>query len=62
MVQRWRHAIVSVAVLLGLTGLVATRPVSVAGVVWLVVGLILLLVAIELIRRPAAADDLTGPV
>ncbi|WP_454165341.1 hypothetical protein [Gordonia iterans] len=61
-VERWRHAIVSVAVLLGLAGLVATRPVSVAGVVWLVVGLILLLVAIELIRRPAAADDLTEPV
>lgn len=29
---------------------------------WLVVGLILLLVAIELIRRPAEADDLTEPV
>ncbi|UQE74138.1 hypothetical protein MYK68_15590 [Gordonia sp. PP30] len=51
-VQRWRFTVVTLAVIGGCVALVAARPVTLGSVVWFVVGLSVLVVAIELIRRP----------
>ncbi|WP_066904844.1 hypothetical protein [Millisia brevis] len=56
-VDRWRSALVAATIGLGVFALFQTRPITVGGVVTIVLIVLVGLVVIELVRRPATADD-----
>lgn len=56
-VDRWRTTIVSAVALLGFAALVFYRPVTTAGVVWMVIAVLAAVVLVELVRRPPVADE-----
>ncbi|MFE6733646.1 hypothetical protein [Microbacterium sp. NPDC057650] len=50
--DRWRPAIIVIVIALAVFILFMTRPVSVASVVWTVVGVLVALLVLEVLRRP----------
>lgn len=53
--DRWRPAIIVIVIALGVFILFMTRPVSIGSVVWTVVGILVALLLLEVLRRPAGS-------
>ncbi|UJP11074.1 hypothetical protein L2X99_05690 [Microbacterium sp. KUDC0406] len=51
--DRWRPAIIVIVIALAVTILLLTRPVSIGSVVWTVVAVLVALLLLEVLRRPA---------
>lgn len=56
-VDRWRAVIVGAAIAIGVLVLFLARPITVGGVIGTIVAVLAVLLVVELVRRPGAADD-----
>lgn len=56
-IDRWRSAILVIAVVLALLWVVLARPITVGGVLAALASLIAVLLLVEVLRRPAAASE-----
>lgn len=56
-IDRWRSAILVIAVVLALVWVVLARPITVGGVLAALASLIAVLLLVEVLRRPAAASE-----